>query len=166
MIKLALVAETILDRGTFMPSAQEVTGHNHVSNVDKQPGVSRLHEDLRIMNEFAGYGDLEYAITFVTFMVAGFSEDIEEFICYTRGMPHFDTNRIERRGVRCILIAGNLDQWAAATVSGCRAPDLSPVRLAFNEVYRALIQKGMSHLFEDYRTVEQGRGTFLLELHG
>ena len=163
MIQVALIAETVLDRGVFMPSAKAVTGQNHVTGVDQRPGLSRLVDDLTILQDFADHGDLELAVTYVTFLVAGFSEDIDEFLEYTRGMPHFGTINIERRGVRCVVVSGNLDQWSTATVSGCRAPAESPIRLAFNEVYRILTQKGLNRLFEDYRTVDKGRGTFLLE---
>lgn len=165
MIKVIPVAETVLDRGVFMPNAKEITGQNHVTEVDRRPGVSRLQDDLSILQDFHGdaTSTLEEAVTFVTFMAAGFSEDIEEFIAYTRGMPHFDTTRIDRRGVRCVVVSGNLDQWATATIAGCRAPEVSPVRLAFNQVYRILTQKGLSRLFDGYRTVDKGRGTFLLE---
>lgn len=148
-----------------MSSAQEVTGQNHVTEVDLHPGLSHLIEDLNILKDFHGNPDcdLEKAIIYITFMAAGFSEDIEEFIAYTRGMPHFDTQRIERRGVRCIVVSGNLDQWTTATVAGCRAPEISPIRLAFNQVYQILVQKGLTFLFKDYRTIDKNRGTFLLE---
>lgn len=147
-----------------MPSAREITGYNHVTGVDQHPGLSQLVDDLTILRDFHGStGNLEQATTYIGFLVAGFSEDIEEFIAYTRGMPHFDTTRIDRRGVRCVVVSGNLDQWATATIAGCRAPEVSPIREAFNQVYRILVQKGLNRLFEDYRTVDNGRGLFLLE---
>lgn len=165
MIKVLPIGETVLDRGTFMPNAKEITGENHVTHVDQRPGLSRLVDDLEIFRHF--HGDpactLEEAITYIMFMAAGFSEDIEEFIAYTRGMPHFDTTKIDRRGVRCVVVSGNLDQWATATIAGCRAPVESPVRVAFNQIYTILTQKGLARLFTDYRTVDHGRGTFLLE---
>jgi hypothetical protein len=162
---VALIAETVLNRAVFMPSAKEVTGENHVTGVDQRPGISNLVDDLEIFRDFIGdsMSTLEEAVTYVTFMVAGFSEDVEEFIAYTRGMPHFDTTRIQQRGVRCVVVSGNLDQWAVATIQGCRAPEISPIRTAFNRVYTLLCQKGLQRLFEDYRTVDKGRGTFLLE---
>ena len=165
MIKVLPIAETVLDRGTFMPNAREVTGQNHVTEVDRRPGVSRLFDDLSILRDFHGDATctLEEATTYITFMAAGFSEDIEEFIAYTRGMPHFDTTKIDRRGVRCVVVSGNLDQWATATIAGCRAPEVSPIRMAFNQVFTILTQKGLGRLFEGYRTVDKGRGTFLLE---
>lgn len=154
-----------MDRAVFMPNARELTGINHVTAVDHKPGLSRLVDDLTIMRDFHGdsTSDLEQAVTYIMFMVAGFSEDIEEFIAYTRGMPHFDTTRIDRRGVRCVVVSGNLDQWATATIAGCRAPEVSPIRPAFNQVFTILTQKGLGRLFNGYRTVDKGRGTFLLE---
>ena len=165
MIHVALVAETVINRGVFMPSAREVTGENHVTGVDQSPGLSRLVDDLEIYRDFHGdaLSTLEEAVTHVSFLVAGFSEDIEEFIAYTRGMPHFDTTKINQRGVRCVVVSGNLDQWAVATIQGCRAPEISPVRTGFNRIYTLLVQKGLSRLFDDYRTVDKGRGNFLLE---
>lgn len=165
MIQVALIGESVINRAVFMPSAQEITGQNHVTHVDQRPGLSRLVDDLEIVRHFCGdpLNTLEHSITYLTFMVAGFSEDMEEFIAYTRGMPHIDTYRIEQRGVRCVLITGNLDQWRTATVSGCGAPEVSPIRTAFNRVYTILVQKGLNKLFEDYKTVDRGRGTFLLE---
>ena len=164
MIRLALISETVLIRSTFMPATREITGDNHVTEVDRRPGPSQLADDLTILRDFHGSdSNLEQATTYVGFLVAGFSEDVEEFIAYTRGMPHFDTIRIDRRGVRCVVVSGNLDQWAVATINGCRAPEVSPIRSAFNQVYHILVQKGLNRLFEDYRTVDKGRGTFLLE---
>ena len=165
MIRAALIAETVLDRGVFMPAAQEVTGKNHVSPVDAKHGMTRVVQDLEILRDFHGDFNctVEEAITHITFMVAGFSEDIEEFIVYTRGMPHFDTTRVNKMGLRCIVITGSLDQWKLATIAGCRAPEVSPVRHGFNRVYDCLIQKGLSRLFEGYQTVQRGQGTFLLE---
>lgn len=165
MITMALIAESVIDRSVFMPAAKNVTGMNHVTDVDRSTGLSQLVDDLTILRGFHGDQSctLEQATMYVTFLVAGFSEDIEEFIAYTRGMPHFDTTRIERRGVRCVVVSGNLDQWATATIAGCRAPEVSPIRSAFNQVYHILVQKGLNRLFEDYRTVDKGRGMFLLE---
>ncbi|MCI0564797.1 MAG: hypothetical protein MN733_40540, partial [Nitrososphaera sp.] len=120
MITMALIAESVIDRSVFMPAAKNVTGMNHVTDVDRSTGLSQLVDDLTILRGFHGDQSctLEQATMYVTFLVAGFSEDIEEFIAYTRGMPHFDTTRIERRGVRCVVVSGNLDQWATATIAG------------------------------------------------
>jgi len=162
MIKVAPIVYSTIDRGTFMPAAKQVTGENHVTEVDQRPGLSTLDEDLKILRHFAGHGDLETAIMQVSFMVAGFSEDIEEFIAYTRGMPHMDTNKIDRRGVRCVVVSGSLDQWRTATIAGCRAPDVSPIKRAYNDIHSCFVQMGLNRLFDGYRVVHN-QGNFLLE---
>ena len=164
MIGVALVTESILDRGVFMPTAQQMTGENHVTEVDSRPGISRLVNDIRILDDFAdGVIDLVSAITFIGFLVGGFDEDIDEFLAYTRGMPHLPSYRVQNRGVRAVVVVGSLDQWRISTVEGCRAAMHSPIRLAFNQIHAQLIQRGLSGLFDDWKTVPQTNGTFLLE---
>ncbi len=161
MIGVALVTESVLDRGVFMPSAQQMTGENHVSEVDKRPGISRLMDDLKILDHFAnGIIDLVPAITYVGFLLGGLDEDIDEFLAYTRGMPHMPSYKIRNRGVRAVVVVGSLDQWRISTVEGCRAQ--GPVRDAFNKVHGQLVQRGLSSIFEDWKTVPQTIG-FLLE---
>ena len=164
MIGVALVTESVLDRGVFMPNAQQMTGENHVTEVDRRPGISRLIDDTKILDDFADLPiDLVSAITYVGFLVGGFDEDIDEFLAYTRGMPHLPSYKIKNRGVRAVVVVGSLDQWRISTVEGCRAPDHSPIRQAFNLIHGKLIQRGLSGLFEDWKTVPQKNGTFLLE---
>jgi len=147
-----------------MPAARDITQENHVDQVDKHPGLSRLVDDLTILNHFADTDiDLTTSIMGLGILVAGFDEDIDEFIAYCRGMAHVPTTKLDRRGLRAVVISGSLDQWQIATVEGCRAPAVSPCRQAFNEIFRKLTQMGLSRLFTDYKTVDQGRGIFLLE---
>lgn len=162
MIGVALVTESVLDRGAFMPNAQQMTGENHVTEVDSRPGISRLYDDLRILDDFAdGIIDLVPAVTYVGFLLGGLDEDVDEFLAYTRGMPHVPSYKIRNRGVRAVVVVGSLDQWRISTVEGCRAQ--GPVRGAFNKVHSQLIQRGLSGLFDDWKTVPQTNGTFLLE---
>lgn len=164
MIAVALVSETVINRAVFMPAAKEMTGENHVSVADKRPGLSNLVDDMTILEHFADTGmNMASAITYIGFLVGGFDEDIDEFIAYTRGMPHLHTTRIIQRGVRCCIITGSIDQWRTATVHGCNAHALSPVRTAFNEIYKILTQKGLGRIFDDYKPVNSTNGTFLLE---
>jgi len=161
LIAIRLVSYSVLDRGAFMPEAQHITGMNHVTEVDRRPGVSRLVDDIKIINDFTNSEvDLSTAITYVGFLAAGFDEDIDQFIAFARGMPHAPTSRIDRRGVRAVLVSGSLDQWRIATVDGCGD---SVVRQAYNEVYRQLTQMGLGWLFTGFKTVDLRDGQFLLE---
>ena len=161
MIAIQLVSSSTLDRGSFMPAAQQVTGENHVTEVDRSPGVSSLADDLNIIKHFADTEiDLSTAVTYVGFLACGFDEDIDQFIAFARGMPHTPTSRIDRRGVRAVFISGSLDQWKIATVDGCGD---TVVRQAYNEVYRQLTQLGIGWLFTGFRTVDLRDGQFLLE---
>ena len=146
-----------------MPNAQQMTGENHVTEVDRRPGISRLSDDLKIIEHFAdGVIDLSTAITYVGFLVGGLDEDVDEFLSYTRGMPHVPSYKIRNRGVRAVVVVGSLDQWRISTVEGCRAPE-SAIKRAFNLIHGHLVQRGLSRLFEDWKTVPQKNGTFLLE---
>jgi hypothetical protein len=161
MIAIQVVSQSLIDRGAFMPAAKQVTGLNHVTCVDKNPGLSRLADDLSIIKDFSDLDtDLSTAITYVGFLACGFDEDIDQFIAFARGMPHTPTSRIDRRGVRAVLIAGSLDQWRIATVGGCGD---TTVRQAYNDVYRQLTQLGLGWLFAGFRTVNTNDGQFLLE---
>ncbi len=162
MIGVALVTESILDRGVFMPNAQQMTGENHVTEVDRRPGISRLGDDLKIIEHFSdGEIELSTAVTYVGFLVGGLDEDVDEFLACTRGMPHVPSYRVRNRGVRAVVVAGSLDQWRVSTVEGCRAQ--GPVREAFNQVHSQLVQRGLSRLFDSWKTVPQIDGGFLLE---
>lgn len=164
MIAVALVSEMVINRAVFMPAAREMTGENHVTVVDMNPCLTHLVEDMTILEHFADTNmGMSTAVTYLGFLVGGFDEDIDEFIAYTRGMPHLHTNRIVQRGVRSCVVTGSIDQWRTATILGCNAPAMSPVRAAFNDIYKIMIQKGLSKVFEGYRTVDSSHGTFLLE---
>lgn len=164
MLAMAIVAETVIDRGVFMPSAKQMTGQNHVTKVDEKPGLSRLLDDMRILEDFAGTDmGMATAISHISILVGGFTEDIDEFIAYTRGMPHMHTIKIERTGIRGCVISGSLDQWRTAVVAGCAAPPVSPIRVAFNKIYQLFVQRGLDSLFQDFKIVEAANKTFLLE---
>lgn len=164
MIAVAIISETVLDRGSFMPAARQMTGHNHVCGVDKKPGLSQLADDMTIIQDFAHTDiNLTTSITYIGLLVGGFDEDIDEFVAYTRGMPHVPSTQIEQRGVRAIVISGSLDQWRLATIEGCTADPKSPVRGAFNQIHVLLSQRGLGSLFEGLRPVYATNGTFLLE---
>jgi hypothetical protein len=144
-----------------MPAAQQVTGINHVTQVDARPGLSRLTDDMTIVEDFAGTEDMSTCLFQVGFLVAGFREDVTKFISLTRGMPHMDSVPIDT-GVRSTVIAGSLDQWRVAAIQGSKANNYH-VRTAFNVVYSVLIQMGFSWLFDGYYPVEAAHDTFLLE---
>jgi hypothetical protein len=106
-----------------MPAAKDITQENHVNAVDKNPGLSRLVDDLSILNDFAALDiELSTSVVGIGILAAGFDEDIDEFIAYCRGMAHLPTTKIDRRGLRAVVVWGSLDQWQIATVEGCRAP--------------------------------------------
>lgn len=160
-VGIALVMETRLDRGAFHQSASAVTGINHATEVDRKPGFSTLHDDVRVLDHFADSdAKLSHAVCHLGIIFVGYEHDIAEIIAYTRGMPHLDTNRVER-GVRCTLCVGNLDQWQKAIVVGCGAHKLSTARSTFNQLYKLFDQKGFN-MCEDYRMKPDG-DTFLLE---
>lgn len=162
-VAIALVSESVLDLAAFQPSAFAVTNKNHVEQVDRRPGFSPIHDQIRILNDFAGNdANLSYAITYVGVMFAGYEHDIAEVIEYTRGMPHLDTTYCER-GARCSIATGNLDQWARAVVKGCQAHKLSTARFAFNVLYKLFDQRGLSCIFDGYRVREDDNETFSLE---
>jgi len=160
---IALVSETVLDLSAFQPSAFAATNKNHVAGVDRQPGFSPIHDQIRILDDFAGNNaNLSHAITFVGIMFGGWEHDISEVIEYTRGMPHLDTIYCER-GTRCSIATGSLDQWAKAIVKGCQAHKLSTARYTFNVLYKLFDQRGLAFLFEGYKVRQEDNGTFLLE---
>lgn len=162
-VAIALVSETVLDLVAFQPSALSVTNRNHVEVIDRTPGFSPLHDQIRILDDFSGNeANLSHAITSVGLMFAGWEHDIAEIIEYTRGMPHLDTRYCER-GVRCTIAVGNLDQWSRAVLKGCQAHKLSTARSTFNVVYKLFDQKGLSCMFEGYRIKNDDNNTFLLE---
>jgi hypothetical protein len=162
-IGVALVSESTLDLGAFQPAAYGITGQNHVSDVDLNPGFSQLQDHVSILDHFSGNdAGLSQAITFVGFMFAGFEHDIAEIVEYTRGMPHLDTRLCERT-IRCTIAVGSLDQWVLATVKGCRSHKMSTARYAFNTVYKLLDQKGFANLFKGFTIKNDDNNTFLLE---
>jgi len=160
MIPVAVVSVTKLDRGTFMPAAQHITGENHVTDVDARPGLSTLADDLSILRHFSDMEiDLTTAVTYVGVMAAGFREDVENFLVYTRGMPICPTERC-RRGTWCVIVSGSLDQWKTAIVDGCRS--FGDVQSAYNQLFSRFTNLGLGYLFQDYKTVDRGN-QFLLE---
>lgn len=162
-IAIAFVMEPNLDLASFANAAENVTGQNCIAEIDRNPGFSPLHDQVRILDNFAGNdAKISYAICNVGFMFAGYDHDIAEVIEYTRGMPHLDTDYCQR-GIRCTIAVGSLDQWARATIMGCRAHKLSTARYTFNAIYKMLDQKGLSDLFDGYRVRHDDNNTFLLE---
>jgi hypothetical protein len=98
-----------------MPAAKDITQENHVNAVDKNPGLSRLVDDLSILNDFAALDiELSTSVVGIGILAAGFDEDIDEFIAYCRGMAHLPTTKIDRRGLRAVVVWGSLDQWQIA----------------------------------------------------
>ena len=163
MVGVALVSMTQLDLGAFMPAAQSVTGQNHVQASDRNPGPSRLHDDLAVLRDFAGKDvDLSTGVVHLGFLVAGMGHDLEEIIEYTRGMVHLSTGKSLRQDIRCVLITGSLDQWQRAVLDGCKAHQLSTARQCFNQIYTIMRGLGLSRMFDDMFVKESNDGTFLL----
>jgi len=163
MIGVALVSKTQLDLGAFMPSAQSVTGQNHVQASDRNPGPSRLHDDLVVLRDFAGKDvDLSTAVMSLGFLVAGMAHDIDEIVEYTRGMAHLSSNKVIQHEFRCVLIHGSLDQWRIAVVEGCKAHQLSTARHCFNQIHTLMLSSGLHQLFEGLHSRPSSDGTFLL----
>lgn len=164
MIAVALVSETRLDRGAFMPSAHCVTGLNHITESDANPGVSLLASDLKVLRDFAGRQlDVSQLALHVGFLVAGARHDLMEIIEYCSDLTYIRTTLSLRSEIECVLITGSLAHWRDAVVEGCKAHHMSTARAAFNQVYIQLNQKGLGDLFADKRTTEKQDGTFLLE---
>lgn len=162
-VGVEIVMETRIDRGAFYQSASQVTGQNHVTHVDVNPGLSVLEDDVRILESFANNdAKIAYAVCYVGILFAGYEHDIAEIVEYTRGMAHLDTSRVER-GIRCTICVGSLDQWQRATLMGCRSHRLSTARHAFNQVYRMFDDRGLGDLFADYKVQADNNQTFLLE---
>lgn len=163
MIVVALATETRIDLGTFMPSAQSVTGMNHVAASDANPGMSQLATDLNILRDFAGRQlDVSLLAMSVGFLVAGARHDLMEVIEYCGAMSYVRTTLSLRAEIECVLITGSLAHWRDAVNEGCTAHHMSTARAAFNQVYQQLCQKGLSELFSDRRPHEKQDGTFLL----
>ena len=164
MIAVVLVSETSLDFGAFMPSAQLVTGMNHVADADAHPGPTQLATNLKIIRDFAGRQmDMALYSLNVGFLVAGMPHDIIEIMEYCSDLSYVRTTLSLRSEVECVLITGNLAQWRDAVTEGCKAHPMSTAREAFNQVYMILNQKGLGELFSNKRTHESKDGTFLLE---
>lgn len=164
MIAVALVSETRLNFGSFMPSAQSVTGVNHVSESDANPGPSQLATDLKVLHDFAGRQlDVSLLALHVGFLVAGARHDILEVIEYCGAMSYVRTTLSLRSEIECVLITGSLAAWRDAVSEGCRAHKYSTARAAFNQAHSLLCQKGLGELFEGKRTRDTQDGTYLLE---
>lgn len=164
MLAVALVSETRLDYGVFMPSAQSVTGVNHVTQADMNPGPSQLSSDLKVIRDFAGRQlDVALLSLHVGFLFAGAHHDLAEIIEYCGDMSYVRTTRSLRSEIECVLITGSLSAWRDATIEGCRAHKMSTARSGFNQVYMMLCQKGFNELFERQQSRESKDGTFLLE---
>ena len=140
-----------------MPSAQKFTGVNHVTEVDRRPGLSRLADDLSILRSFADYPlDLATSVSHMAFMVAGHDEEVDCFIELTRGMSHCDGGATET-GLRCVVVAGSVFDWRRAIIEGNKmTPERSSLRVCFNGLYQTFIQKGLGKLFEEFRPVRKG----------
>lgn len=164
MIAAALISESVIDRGTFMPAAQQVTGENHVTEVDQSPRLSRLCDDMGILQDFTGgqLVDMTTAVTMLGFLVAGHSEEVSEFLQYTRGLPYCETNRVER-GVRCVVVTGAVCDWQRSIIEGNRwSIERSSLRRCFNEMFHLFCQKGLGYLFSDFKPVTKN-GILMLE---
>lgn len=163
MIVAALVTETRINLGTFMPSTKSVTGKNHVESSDANPKPSQLASDLAILRDFAGRQlDVSLLALNVGFLVAGAQHDLMEVIEYCGAMSYIRTTLSLRTEIECVLITGSLAAWRDAVAEGCTAHPMSTARAAFNQVYQQLCQKGLSELFSDRRPHEKPDGTFLL----
>lgn len=163
MIGVALVSQTQLDLGAFMESARSVTGQNHVQASDRNPGISRLVNDLAVIQDFAGRElDVSLLSMSLGFLVAGMRHDLFEVMEYCSAMQYVRTTLALRDDVECILITGTLADWRDATVEACKEHPHSSVRGCFNQVYSLMVAKGLQPIFEGYRSVQQQDGTFLL----
>ena len=164
MIAVALVSETTIDLSAFMPSAQLVTGQNHISESDAHPGPSQIATNLKIIRDFAGrQTDMSLLSISLGFLVAGMRHDILEIIEYCSDLTYVRTQLSLRAEFECVLITGNLAQWREAVTEGCRAHPMSTAREAFNQVFMILNQKGLGELFANKRTHDSNDGTFLLQ---
>lgn len=161
-VAVALVSESRLDLGAFLPSTENVTGKNHARATDARHTVSQLEADVSILDDFSGNrAKLPLAVTYVGFLFAGLAHDIQEVIEYSRGMAHLHTEYVDPH-IRCVLIVGSLDQWHKSIVESCKAHQLSTARSVFNKVYLLLGQKGLSRLF-DLKTTGHSDGTLLIQ---
>jgi len=159
LIATAVISSTLLDRGAFMPAAQHVTGENHVAKIDAHPGLSRLHDDLLILKDFADIeADLHTSVFHIGVLVAGFEEDISAFIALTRGFAHLPTSQC-KRGIRAVVISGSLNQWRNVIIEGSR----TSLQAAFNNLYKQFFQLGLGWVFKNYKHKETPNGQFLLE---
>ncbi len=164
MISAVLITESVLDRGTFMPTAKQITGENHVTDVDANPNLSRLLDDMSILQDFAGGGsvDMSTAVTMMGFLVAGHALEVDEFLEITRGLPYCETGRTEM-GVRAVVVTGAVCDWQRAIIEGNRwTLERSSLRTCFNSMYHLFTQKGLGYLFSDFRPIQKN-GIFLLE---
>lgn len=164
MIAAVLISESVIDRGQFMPAAQQVTGKNHVTGVDEKPALSSLLDDLHILEDFAGdfNGEMSTAITMMGFMVVGHSKEVDEFLEITRGLPYCETKHTEI-GIRCVVVTGSVCDWQRAIIHGTRwTLERSSLRTCFSAMYQLFCQKGLSYLFSDFKAVDRS-GVLLLE---
>lgn len=163
MIVAALVTETRIDLGTFMPSARSVTGKNHVEASDANPRPSQLANDLETIRDFAGRSlDMALLAQHVGFLIAGARHDLMEIMEYCSGMTYVRTTLSLRSEIECALITGSLAGWRDAVTEGCKAHEMSTARAAFNQIYQQLCMKGLSELFANRHPIEKQDGTFLL----
>lgn len=160
MIESILVSESVIDRGAFMPNAKQVTGKNHVTDVDAKPALSRLLDDLHILEDFGG--GMASAVTMLGFLVVGHAKDVDEFLEITHGLPYCETNRTEI-GIRSVVVTGAVCDWQRAIIHGTRwTIERSSLRACFSSMYSLFTQKGLSYLFDDFQAIDKG-GILLLE---
>lgn len=158
MIAAALISESVIDRSTFLAASKQVTGENHITEVDRCPGLSRLADELNILRDFTGGQDVDMstAVTMLGFMVVGHCKEVDEFLQYTRGLPYCETKRTEM-GIRCVVVTGAVCDWQRSVIEGNRwTLERSGLRRVFNEMHALFCQKGLSYLFDDFRTVHNG----------
>lgn len=159
-IVTALVWEPRLDLAVFVHAAEHITGENPVREVDRRPGLSTLADHVQILANFTDCGRT-VSITHIGFLLAGPTYQINQFIELTGGMRHIGGKNVPP-DARAVLVVGTLEEWRDAVWAGNAADP--PVRKAFNDIHKALKQRGFGLLFDNSFAVDQKDGTFLLRL--
>jgi hypothetical protein len=119
-----------------------------------------LADLVQIISNFTELGRVVNFIH-IGFLVAGPTYQINQFIELTGGLKHVSGVNVPP-DARAVLVVGTLEEWRDSVWAGNAAD--APVRRAFNDIHKALKQRGFGFMFDNSSTVDQKDGTFLLRL--
>lgn len=148
-----IITKPDLDKNIFLPLCREMLGYSPARKADG----ANLKEIPHLMTILAGFRNENvppgvrgatdvYDLLHFCCLFASDERDMIPILEITSGMP-FALAETVVRGIQAIIVSGSLRQWRRAILRGCRADQTTQTRCAFDSLYTAFGNLGLTELF-------------------